>query len=78
MIIYNADINGELKSVLTENGKIVSVGENRRGGDIDACGNRLIPGLIDVHTHGCIGMDVSVLRKARHNILFAYHYDNGV
>ena len=57
MIIYNADINGELKSVLTENGKIVSVGENRRGGDIDACGNRLIPGFIDVHTHGCIGMD---------------------
>ena len=57
MIIYNADINGELKSVLIENGKIVSVGENHCGGDIDACGNRLVPGLIDVHTHGCIGMD---------------------
>ena len=57
MIIYNADINGELKSVIIENGKIVSVGENRRSGDIDAAGNRLIPGFIDVHTHGCIGMD---------------------
>lgn len=57
MIIYNADINGELKSIVTENGKIASVGDNRRNGDIDACGNRLIPGLIDVHTHGCIGMD---------------------
>ena len=57
MIIYNAEINGELKTVVTEGGKIISVEENRKNGDINAEGNRLIPGLIDVHTHGCIGMD---------------------
>ena len=57
MIIYNAEINGELKTVVTEGDKIAAVEENRKNGDINAEGNRLIPGLIDVHTHGCIGMD---------------------
>ena len=57
MVIYNAEINGELKSVQIKNGKIEAVGDNENVGDIDAGGNRLIPGLIDVHTHGCIGMD---------------------
>ena len=57
MIIYNAEVNGELKTVVTDGGKIISVEENRQSGDINAEGCRLIPGLIDVHTHGCIGMD---------------------
>ncbi len=57
MVIYNALINGELCSVELENGKIAKVGENSSFGDIDAKGNYLIPGLIDVHTHGCIGLD---------------------
>lgn len=57
MVIYNAEIGGELKSVLINDGKIEAVTDNVNVGDIDAGGNRLIPGLIDVHTHGCIGMD---------------------
>ena len=57
MVIYNALISGELKSVVISEGTIVSVESNRGNGDIDAGGRRLIPGLIDVHTHGCIGMD---------------------
>lgn len=57
MIIYNAEIGGELKSVEIKNGIIETISDNIADGDIDAGGNRLIPGLIDVHTHGCIGMD---------------------
>ena len=57
MIIYNAEIQGKLSSVTVSDGVIASVGENVSSGDIDAGGLRLIPGLIDVHTHGCIGMD---------------------
>lgn len=57
MIIYNARIGDSLKSVKTENGKIAEITDNVKNGDINAVGNRIIPGLIDVHTHGCIGTD---------------------
>ncbi len=57
MVIYNALIGDKLKSVNIENGIIKSIGENTENGDINAEGNRLIPGLIDVHTHGCVGLD---------------------
>ena len=33
MIIYNAEVNGELKTVVTDGGKIISVEENRQSGD---------------------------------------------
>lgn len=57
MVIYNALIKGELKSVVIHDGKIVKVTDNVKSGDIDAGNNRLIAGLIDVHTHGCMGRD---------------------
>lgn len=57
MIIYNALIGGCLKSVIIKDGKIAEVTDNINSGDINAGGNRLIPGLIDVHTHGCVGSD---------------------
>ena len=57
MIIYNALIGGCLKSVIIKDGKIAEVTDNINSGDINAGGNRLIPGLIDVHTHGCAGSD---------------------
>lgn len=43
--------------MVISDGKIVSVESNRNNRDIDAGGKRLIPGLIDVHTHGCVGLD---------------------
>lgn len=57
MVIYNAEIGGQLKSVFIKDGIIENICENIGRGDIDAGGNRLIPGLIDVHTHGCVGLD---------------------
>ena len=57
MIIYNAEIGGSLRSVVIKDGVIKEIADNVKSGDINAGGNRLIPGLIDVHTHGCIGMD---------------------
>lgn len=57
MVICNARIEEQLKSIVIENGKIVTVTDERLAGDVDACGKRVIPGLIDVHTHGMMGLD---------------------
>lgn len=57
MIIYNAKLGGTLKSIIIKDGIIQSICENRTDGDLDAKGLNAIPGLIDVHTHGCGGRD---------------------
>lgn len=57
MIINNALIGGKLQSITVSDGTITAVGENAPSADINAEGNCVIPGLIDIHTHGCIGMD---------------------
>ncbi len=57
MIIFNAKLNNRLASIEIADGKIISVEKNRASGDIDAKGKNVIPGLIDVHTHGCGGHD---------------------
>ena len=57
MIISNANIGGELKSIVIEGGKIAKITDTLIQNGIDVKGKRVIPGLIDVHTHGCIGYD---------------------
>lgn len=45
-------------NILIGKGKILSVGDTNCGGEcLDFAGYRIIPGLIDVHTHGAIGID---------------------
>lgn len=58
MIIFNAKIGEEIKSIKIKDGKIEDICENTKCGDIDANFNRVIPGLIDVHIHGCFGRDI--------------------
>ena len=55
-IFKNADIFGEIKDLKTENGKITEIGRIKEDG-IDLRGKTLIPGLIDIHTHGAVGVD---------------------
>lgn len=56
MIITNAKLNGELKNIELLDGKISKISENTGKGDLDACGMRVIPGMIDIHTHGYGGV----------------------
>jgi len=59
--LKNAEIDGVLQDVLVEDGKIsallsrhdLAVADSLR--DLD--GAKLFPGLIDIHSHGCIGYD---------------------
>ena len=57
MLIKNANIWGEIKNIEIADGKIVGFPESAENFDIDAEGKTVIPGLIDTHTHGCIGYD---------------------
>lgn len=57
LIITNARVGKKLCNIVTEDGMIVSVNEEKGLVGLDAQGRRVIPGLVDVHAHGCIGMD---------------------
>lgn len=55
-IYKNVKLNGKIVDVTTEEGKITYIGKTDEDGiDLGFC--RILPGLIDVHTHGCGGYD---------------------
>lgn len=57
-LIKNVRLRGELCDIAVEDGKIVGIG-SFSGEGADFGGNKIYPGLIDTHSHGCIGMDAS-------------------
>lgn len=57
MIIKNALLGDKLQDIVLKDGLIAEIVDHAEGEGIDAKGKRVIPGLIDVHSHGCIGMD---------------------
>lgn len=65
-------VNGEVyiegtfqkKTVLIENGKIKLLSDAEQEADaafevVDAAGKKIVPGFIDIHTHGAVGVDVN-------------------
>ena len=56
-IIKNVNLYGNACDIGVENGKIVAIGK-LEGEGVDFGGARIFPGLIDTHSHGCIGLDV--------------------
>jgi len=56
-IITNALLHGEICNLILENGRIQSITQEKGLKGFDADGRRIVPGMIEVHSHGCIGMD---------------------
>ncbi len=62
MLIKNALVFVEKEFVKTDiefDGKITALGNILKEADIDANGMYVIPGLVDIHTHGAVGHDFS-------------------
>ncbi len=56
MIYKNAKIDGVITDIEVCDGKIKSIGKIDADG-IDLGENCVYPGLVDIHTHGCVGYD---------------------
>ena len=55
-IIKNVSLYGSVTDITVEDGKIAAIGQTDENG-VDFSGCRIYPGLIDTHSHGCIGRD---------------------
>lgn len=56
-VIKNVRLGKNITDIAVENGKITSVGKTD-GAGIDMGGLKVYPGLIDIHSHGAVGIDV--------------------
>ena len=81
MVIGNAKvfIDGKFVpgSVTVENGIITAIG-NESAYDVDAQGQYLVPGFVDVHTHGAMGGDFSDGKAEDLGKMSRYYAANGV
>ena len=58
MILKNLLFEGKLTDITVENGKIAAIAPASAGTAGEDCtGLSVIPGLVDMHTHGCVGKD---------------------
>jgi N-acetylglucosamine-6-phosphate deacetylase len=55
-VLKNVNLYGSITDISIENGKIAAIGKTNAPGK-DFHGNKIYPGLIDIHIHGCIGYD---------------------
>ena len=83
MIIKNgkvvlADKILECADVKIENGLIVEIGENLSGGEeFDAKNHYVLPGLVDIHTHGGFGGDFMDEDEEDYINALKFHSQNG-
>lgn len=59
-VVYNEDFEPIRADLAVEGEKIAGIGQVNAGGEcLDLSGYTIIPGLIDMHIHGCAGFDAS-------------------
>ena len=75
MILKNVRLRGIITDITIEDNKIISTEKTDRSGK-DMGGLKVYPGLIDVHGHGCLGVEVSE-PEADLGVMADYYLANG-
>jgi len=81
MIFKNASVflenRFETCDIAVENGKITTIGPHL-GEGMDCTGLRILPGLVDIHTHGCAGYDFDHANEDQLKAMSACYLRHGV
>jgi N-acetylglucosamine-6-phosphate deacetylase len=78
-IMLNRDFCFMKNDIKIQNGVIVETGGNISNNDIlDAEGCYIIPGLVDIHTHGCGGVDADFGTEQAFDIMSKIQGENGI
>jgi len=81
MVLKNAAVflenRFEICDVAVEKGKIAAIGADL-GEGMDCSGMKLLPGLVDIHTHGCAGYDFDRANEVQLQEMSACYLRHGV
>lgn len=77
MLLKNVKLNGEITDIEISNGKITAIGQLKNSDEIiDLKGAEVYSGLIDVHSHSCIGIDTMDVEGLEE--MCVYEAQNGI
>ncbi len=76
--VFHADYHFEKADVRIENGRILEVAPIIAGAGEDLSGKTLIPGLCDIHSHGCVGGDWSRPDPESYRKMSRFYAKNGI
>lgn len=77
--IVNEQFQYEFADIRVEGGVIAEIGRNLQGEDaVDCAGKTIIPGLFDIHTHECVGYQLSECTQESLEEMAGFYGRNGV
>lgn len=77
-LVYMPDFKFHKADVRVADGKITEAAHSIDEVGEDCTGKMLLPGFIDIHSHGCMGCDWSRADRASYEKMTAYYAKNGV
>lgn len=77
-LFYNDEFKLQRGDIEIKNGVITKIADKIDGGGVDCSALTLMPGLVDIHIHGCAGADCSDMRQQSLERMSVYLACHGV